>query len=309
MESASISNRFAQLRLRHLTLLDLIFEEGSLSKVAERLCVTQPAVTTMLQEMEAILGAQLVDRGRQGARLTAEGGAVRSRLRLPLNILNGLEADLGMAPKTHHLRVGVLTNAMLEIIPNAVAQLRSRGFEVTFQFVETTVESVIAGVLDGSLECAIGRIDSGILRSGEQSRLAISEIQKVPMRVVCAPDNPIGKLQRVSLKLLQKQEWVLLPRGSQTREAFDQAFIQQGLIPPLPVAELLSFYTNFHLVNKTDLLTIAPETALEYLATMNIVRAVAYRWPIALSPLMFFCLEERTEIDAIAAFRQAVLSA
>lgn len=304
----SLSRRLAQLRIRHLTLLDLIAEGGSLSKVAKVLHVTQPAVTAMLQEMESALGVQLVTRDRQGARLTPVGIETQTRLRLALNILNGLEARSGMAPLVHHLRVGVLTNAMLDLVPKAVAKLRTEGAKITFQFTENTVANVIVGVLEGSFDCAIGRIGSGILNSQEGGRLAISQIQKVPLKVVCSPEHPIGRRRHISLEVLQEYSWVLLPRGSQSREAFDQAFIEHGLVPPLPIVESLSFYSNFALTNRTDLLTIVPENALEHFSMASIVRPIKYIWPVTLPPLMFFCLSEMSDIVAIAAFRQAILS-
>ncbi len=308
MQTLPVSSRLAQLRVRHMTLLNLIAEGGSLSKAAQALSLTQPAVTAMLQELESVLGVQLVERDRRGARLTAIGMATHVQLRQALNVLNGLESGLAMAPETHHLRVGVLTTAMLELVPDAVAKLRRDGPRTTFQFFENTVDSVVRGVLDGSLDCGIGRIGTGVLQSANSKRLKISQIQKAPLKIVGAPTHPLCELARVSLSTLQNQSWILLPHGTQSREAFDHAFIQQGLVPPLPVVESLSFYSNFHLASKTDLLTIAPAAALEHFAAANIVQALKITWPIGLSPIMFFCLKELSATRAISAFRQALLS-
>lgn len=308
MPKSSISTRLARLRVRHFTLLDLIADGGSLRKVSQILCVTQPAVTVMLQEVESVFGVQLVDRDRQGARLTPAGIVMQGRFRQVLNTLDGAASALGMASSSYHLRVGVLTNAMLELVPDAVADLRLHGPAMTFKFVEDTVDAVTGGVLDGSLDCAIGRIARGKLQSTEPGRLAVTQIQKVPMKVVCGSHNPLCEQPRVTLKDLRNHSWILLPRGSQSREVFEQAFIQQGLIPPLPDVESLSFYSNFQLVRKTDLLTIAPATAVDYFAATNVVRPVQINWPVNLSPLMFFCLKEMLETDAVKAFRRVILS-
>lgn len=308
MTGRFVSNRIGQLKVRQLGLLDLIHTLGSLSGVAQRLCVTQPAVTGMLQELEAAFETKLVERDRQGARLTPAGLEARARLRLVVNTLSGLETEMLRTPTKQHLRVGVLTNSMLELVPKAVAALRLQGLEVSFLFVESTVEAVITGVLDGSLDCAIGRIGSGVLQSAEQRRLEISEIKRDPLTVVAAPGHSLLASKRVLLRELREHDWVLLPHGTQSRLAFDQAFIQQGLIPPLPIAESLSFYSNFHIVYRTNLLTTVPASTLGYLAADNLVQRVRYRWPIALSPLMFFCLRATSDLPAIAAFKQAILA-
>jgi molybdate transport repressor ModE-like protein len=86
MEKLLVSSRLAQLRVRHMTLLDLIANGGSLSKAAKILCVTQPAVTAMLRELELVLGEKLVDRDRQGARLTAIGTDLPRDFRTGVNL-------------------------------------------------------------------------------------------------------------------------------------------------------------------------------------------------------------------------------
>lgn len=307
MDKPLVSSRLAQLRIRHITLLNLIAEGGSLSKVADMLCVTQPAVTVMLRELESVLGAKLVERDRQGARLTATGVAAHMRLNQALNSLNGLESGLTMAPGTHHLRVGVLTSALLELVPDAVAKLRLQGPQITFQFFENTLDGVINGILNSSLDCGIGRLGTGTIQSATNKRLMITEIQNAPMKVVGAPNHPLCKLRKVPLTALSNYSWILLPPGTQSRGAFDQAFLQRGIVPPLPVVESLSFYSNFQLASKTDLLTIAPEPALKHFAATNIVRPVQIDWPIGLSPFMFFSLKELAKTEAIIAFKQALL--
>jgi len=306
MDNPDLSARLSQLRVRHMTLLDRVLECGSLSKVAQSLHMTQPAVTAMLQELEGALGMRLVERGRQGARLTQTGQAARLRLRQVLNALHGLESAAGMASATHHLRVAVLTGAMLKLVPDAIARLHNSGPGMTFQFFEDSVENVVAGVLDGKFDCCIGRIGKGVLQSANAARLAITQLHEVPLKIIAASDHPLCALRRVPLSRLRQESWVLLPPDSQSRQAFDHAFIQQGYVPPLPVVESLSFYSNFHLVSRTRLLTIAPETSLTHFAAANIVRGVRIKWPIGLSPLMFFCLKENARDPAIQAFRRAL---
>jgi len=306
MDKPFPSARLAQLRVRHLALLDLIMERGSLSQVAQALHMTQPAVTAMLHELEGVLGLQLVERDRQGARLTPQGAAAQLRLRQALNALRGLESGLGMAPAPFHLRVGVLTGAMLKLVPDAIARLSARGEAATFQFFEDTVENIVGGVLDGRIDCCIARIGKGVLQSANASRLAITQLHKAPLKIVAAADHPLCRFGKVSLARLREASWVLLPPDTQSRQAFDHAFIQEGFVPPLPVVESLSFYSNFHLASRTRMLTIAPETSLAHFAAAGIVRAIPIRWPIGLSPLFFFCLKDCAGDPGIRAFLRAL---
>jgi len=306
MQKAIISNRVSQLRIRHLALLEHIETLGSLSAVAEALSLTQPSITSMLQDLELAFQTTLVDRDRQGARLTATGKIALTRLRVALSSLSVLEKDLHGPTNRRHLRVGVLSNAMLQLVPRAIATLHERGFDITFEFLELTVDGIISGLLDTSLDCAIGRIGAGAISPVEQAELSIQPLRSDPMIIVGSPSHPLSTKRHVTLTNLQKERWVLLPSGSQSRLAFDQAFIQEGLAPPVPLVESLSFYSNFHLVNQTLLLTTAPASTLSYLAEANLVSVISYRWPIRLSPLMFFSLKSLQGHPPTEAFRKAI---
>jgi len=51
--------------------------QGNLSRAAESLHITQPALTARLQALEGELGSPLFDRGRRGMQLTAVGRALK----------------------------------------------------------------------------------------------------------------------------------------------------------------------------------------------------------------------------------------
>src|SRR3546814_7124742 len=101
---AIIDSRFAQLRLKHLLLLNLIDESRSISKAANALNLTQPAVSIMLKELEAVFRATLVARTRQGAALTNAGKAARDRFYIALNELQAIQNANIKGVAGNHLR-------------------------------------------------------------------------------------------------------------------------------------------------------------------------------------------------------------
>jgi len=297
--------RLSKLRVRHLALLEIIANTGSLRQAANTLSVTQPAVTAMLQELESLLDARLVDRDQQGARLTPAGSAVRERLRLVLNALHGVEATLLAAPPRPHLRVGALSFAMLGLIPKTLATLRRTRPDITFEFVEGTVEEMVAGVATGDFDCALGRLGPEI-HALQESDIAFKPIFNVPMKIACARNHPIRKRKKITLEALQAEGWILLPKGTGSRAAFEQAFTQKGLIPPYPVVESLSFASNFHIAASTHLLTISTATAVETYSRYGIIDEVPIQWPASLPPLMFFARNDALELESVQALYECV---
>src|ERR1043165_8017148 len=62
-----------RLKLRHLVLVTVVADEGTLVGAAKAMHVTQPVVTRSLQEIETITGVKLFARGPRGVRPTQYG--------------------------------------------------------------------------------------------------------------------------------------------------------------------------------------------------------------------------------------------
>lgn len=78
-------------KLRHIIAL---FEEGSFVKAAERVHLTQPALSRSVQALEADLGLQLFDRTRDGVRATAAGRQFVERARAIERSLSVFQHDM-----------------------------------------------------------------------------------------------------------------------------------------------------------------------------------------------------------------------
>src|SRR3546814_19512384 len=63
----------SHIKLRHIQCFLAVAQSNSLQRAAERLSITQPAISKTLSELESVLGARLFERGRRGAELTRNG--------------------------------------------------------------------------------------------------------------------------------------------------------------------------------------------------------------------------------------------
>jgi len=79
--------------LRQLEYLVAIADTGKFGDAAKRLNVSQPSLSTQVADMEAYLGASLVERGRKGALMTAIGVDCVARARLILRQVEDLKAE------------------------------------------------------------------------------------------------------------------------------------------------------------------------------------------------------------------------
>ena len=65
-----------RLKLRNMRILMTVAECGTMGKAAEKLAVSQPAVSKAISDMEHTVGVRLLDRGQRGVEPTAYGRAL-----------------------------------------------------------------------------------------------------------------------------------------------------------------------------------------------------------------------------------------
>ena len=140
-----------RLRVRHLQLLAILDDSGSVRSAADELNLSQPAVSKMLAEVESAFGHRLFDRGRRGVVANTHGRAAVHRARVVLNELQGAAHELqGMRGGGGLLRLGTLS--VTDIVPAAVVRLRQRLPGSRVQIREGRVQELIAALLDGVLD-------------------------------------------------------------------------------------------------------------------------------------------------------------
>ncbi|GIF74475.1 LysR family transcriptional regulator [Asanoa siamensis] len=139
--------------LRHLRAFLAIADEGSITRAAARLHVTQPALSRTLRQLEEHLGARLVDRSTHHLRLTAAGQAFRDRAAAAVAAVDDVldPARVGNAP----LRLGHAWSALGALTTPLLRRWRERHPETPLELMR--IDDRTAGL-------ARGRVDVAILR-------------------------------------------------------------------------------------------------------------------------------------------------
>lgn len=83
-----------RLEVKHLRMVSAVAELGNLTRAAQLLCVSQPALSKQLGELEERLGFALFHRTRKAMRLTDPGSTVHVHARKILGDMAALEAEL-----------------------------------------------------------------------------------------------------------------------------------------------------------------------------------------------------------------------
>ena len=210
--------------LRQLQYLKLLAEHRSFSRAAEAAHVTQPTLSAGVQELEKILGAPVVDRGRAGVILTAAGEAAVARAGAILTEAEDLvQAARGAGqPLAGRFRLGVIPTIAPFLLPRALPALRTRFPKLKLFLREDLTGRLIERLKSGALDAAL------IALPYDMAGLDWAEVAEDELLAAFPANHPLTAEARVSPSRLQDEDMILLEDGHCLRE---HALAACGLTP------------------------------------------------------------------------------
>lgn len=190
---------------RLLRSFAVVAEEGNLTRAAQRLFVSQPALTKQIKQLEALVGVRLFTRSRAGMALTEPGTVLAREVPGLLTdwdrVLRDAKAAASRAAKV--LRVGFLASAANEATPEIIAAFAERraGWRVDMR--QATWSNPSAGLSDGDVDAAITRLPF----PGQDSwhvRVLLTE----PMVIALPSGHPLAGRERIDFRELRDDPFV-----------------------------------------------------------------------------------------------------
>jgi len=209
----------AQLRAFHA-----VATEGSFTKAAEALRVSQPAVTIQVKALEEAYGVLLVHRRGHRVMLTDLGARLLDVTRRVFGLMEEADELLSAARelRSGHLRVGA--DGPFFVMPLLAAFIaRYPGVRVTVAMGNS--QSVLADLLEYRADVAV------LARVGGDKRFHAVPFSRQPVVVFVPHDHPWAGRDAIRLAELDSQPMVLREVGSTTRRIFEAALGRAGVRP------------------------------------------------------------------------------
>ncbi|MDX9730403.1 MAG: LysR family transcriptional regulator [Bdellovibrionales bacterium] len=145
------------MNLQQLITFSTVVSEGSMTAAAEKLFLTQPAVSQQIRNLEDELGVGLLDRGARHARPTVQGQLLYDYARRIIQLTQQAQAAIQtMAEGVQgHLRIGTLNSLGLQLVAPSVATLLKHHNRVSIQLFYEEAQDVLKGIAEGRLDVAI----------------------------------------------------------------------------------------------------------------------------------------------------------
>lgn len=145
------------VKLRHLRIFLTIAEAGSISAAARELGIAQPSVSKALADLEAMVGARLLERAGRGVALTARGDTFRRHAAQALKALDaGSEAVRGTAPGS--VSVGVLPTVAGGFFPDVALPFLAQHTDMRLSITTGSHLHLLGELRAGRIDMMLGRM-------------------------------------------------------------------------------------------------------------------------------------------------------
>lgn len=177
-----------QLDVRHLELVYMVEEAGSLTRAAERLHLSQSALSHRLRDLEERLGVPLFERVGKSMRLTAAGRRLLQAARLVLAQLREAEDDLRRiaAGQAGAIRISTECYTCYHWLPVVVEAFRASYPRVEVEIVPEATRRPLEALLEGRLDLAI------VSCTAADERLRLAPLFEDEMVALVRPDHPLA---------------------------------------------------------------------------------------------------------------------
>ncbi|MGN6460805.1 MAG: LysR family transcriptional regulator [Pseudolabrys sp.] len=233
-----------------------VVANGSISRAAIALRMSQPALSKSVRQLEDALKVKLLERTTRGIVLTVFGECLATHARLMTDCLDRAEVEIAAlrGAKRGHIRIGAGPSVVANVLPSAIRAFVRKHPDVRISIWEGLVDELQNRLTTGQLDMAIVSDISGF--SGSQ--IACTPVLQDRVVAVAGTGHPFARKKRLRLNHLLDQDWVLPGPAEPVRQRFDQAFKEAGLSPPTAMIETMSASCMIALAQDGQFLTWLP---------------------------------------------------
>jgi DNA-binding transcriptional LysR family regulator len=285
------------MNINHLAIFHAVAAEGSMSRAAERLFISQPAVSKQIKELEAALGITLLDRLPRGIRLTEAGEVLAGHARRLFAVET--DAERAMAELKGLVQGRLTVGASLTIgdylLPKILGAYRKKYPGITLHLEIANTHVIQQKLLDNMLD--VGLTEGFV----EDTDLAAEIFAEDTLIAVVPPGHFLLDAGPVTAAQFCAEPFLMREPGSGTREVIERALAHQG-ITVKPAMSLGSTEAIKRGVASGLGVAMISKLALGMEIEMGLLRPLALSDLSITRPLHVVRLRGRSESAAVRAF-------
>lgn len=214
---------FEQLR----TFLE-VSRQKSFSRAAEKLSLTQPAISAQIRSLEQEVGAQLFDRSGGKVTFTAAGRVFEPFAEHCLDCHAHIVLAVGEMQRSPRGEISISANesTCLYVLPHVFTQFKQQYSRVSLSIVRAERARTLEAILNREVDFGV------VALPVKDPRFVVEWIHKDELVLVAAPTHPLARHERVRMEEVARTP-LLLPKHGRQREQLDLLFSSRDLQPTI----------------------------------------------------------------------------
>jgi DNA-binding transcriptional LysR family regulator len=218
-------SKWNNVNLGHLAIFNAVAAEGSVSRGAERLLISQPAASKQLKLLQKSLKTTLFERSPRGMRLTAAGEILADYARRIFTL--DAEATIVMDElrrfRRGRLRISASPTIGVYLLPELFVKFRQM-----FPSIDASLEvAPSSGVEQRLVE---GSIDLGFIESPPtDDKVEATQVMQDELVAIVTPNHPLRRKKRVTADKFCAEPFIVRATGSDTRSYVERELAARTL--------------------------------------------------------------------------------
>jgi DNA-binding transcriptional LysR family regulator len=289
--------------IRHLRNMLAVMEEGSLGKAAQRLNISQPALTKSIQRLEQHLGVPLFDREARGMKPTFYADSLRGYAKAAC--VGMAEAESQIASLRNGTE-GIITVAgppviVTELLPQILVRLSQERPKLQIRVIARNRE-LFTGLLEGKFNLVVAMLYNEMPKEGLSKQWLFDDRLVLIMR----PDHPLAKRRKVKPSDLLDQKWVFADSDTWSHKRLQLYFEQAGLAVPRGRIESRNPAILKSVVMVSDHIGMMPKLGVETELAKGLLKYIELDSPLMLRPIGIVRRENEPMSPAVKSFVRIV---
>lgn len=241
---------------RRLRQFLAVYELGSIGQAAEKMLLTQPALSKSLRSLEDELGVRLFDRTPIGVVPTVFGDTLAMHAKGIEAQFRQAEAAIGAlrGKAQGHVVIGIGPSVAPNLLPLATLSLQKLHPEIRLSVIEGLVDDLLPQLRRGEIDVAVGAWPRVTDPDFSTEVIVVDTLE-----VFARPEHPlVGHAGPIPMEALLDCAWALPPATQKWRQHLDGLFVERGLSPPAPRVTSTSAAYLKALMTRADWLSFLP---------------------------------------------------
>jgi DNA-binding transcriptional LysR family regulator len=256
---------FRTLDLNLLRVFDAVMAEGSLTRAAARLALTQPAASHALKRLRDAVGEDLFVRAAAGLRPTARAEALWPQVRAALGQLEQALSPRHYDPRADaaNFRLAMADSTAALLMPGLVLAIEREQAIANVRVLPLTTRDPRRLVEEGDADCAVGYFPTAvaaIVAQGQDAVLRHRRLYSTQYACVMRRDHPLARGE-LTLDAFVAAHHLLVSFSGRPHGFVDEALAAVGRQRRI-VLTVNQFATAGSVVARSDLLTVLPRIFL-----------------------------------------------